>query len=73
MKRLLQLLFLFSFVSFAQMPTYYGSIDLDQNGIDLEIDLSQLIRETHTTLLPYTSSQPDTWDAVNQSVRYFFR
>ncbi|GAA4268993.1 hypothetical protein GCM10022257_10940 [Hyunsoonleella aestuarii] len=49
------------------MPTYYGSIDLDQNGIDLEIDLSQLIRETHTTLLPYTSSQPDTWDAVKQT------
>lgn len=67
MKRLLQLLFLFSFVSFAQIPTYYGSIDLDQNGTDLEIDLSQLIRETHTTLLPYTSSQPDTWDAVKQT------
>ena len=66
MKKLIFLLLL-PFVCFSQIPSYYNSIDFNQNGSDLETDLAQLIITTHTNPLPYTSSQPDTWDAVKQT------
>lgn len=61
------LLFWFPLFCLSQVPTYYSGLNLNQNGQDLESDLAQLIITTHTTLLPYTSSQPDTWDAVKQT------
>ncbi len=67
MKKLLLLIFLLSYSSFAQIPTYYNGINFNQNGQPLEIDLAQLISATHTNPLPYTSSSPDTWDAVKQT------
>ena len=48
----------------AQIPAYYSSIDLTQNGNALEQDLSALIVDSHTTLIPYTSSSTDTWDVL---------
>ncbi|WP_223552328.1 endonuclease, partial [Aestuariivivens sp. NBU2969] len=61
------LLLLLPCLCFSQIPSYYNSIDFNQNGQPLESDLAQLITNTHTTELPYTSSQPDTWDAVKQT------
>jgi hypothetical protein len=66
MKKLIFLLLL-PFFCFSQIPPYYNGIDFNQNGSDLETDLAQLIITTHTNPLPYTSSQPDTWDAVKQT------
>jgi len=51
----------------AQIPGYYSSIDLTQNGNALQHDLSALITESHTTLFPYTSSSLDTWDVLKES------
>ena len=51
----------------AQIPAYYSSIDLTQNGNALQHDLSALIIESHTTLFPYTSSSLDTWDVLKTS------
>ena len=67
MKKILLLLFLFSFSSFAQVPSYYSSVDFNNNGATLQAELTTLITTTHTTPLPYTSSSPDTWDAVKQT------
>ena len=66
MRKLIFLLLL-PFFCFSQIPSYYNGIDFNQNGRDLESDLGQLIVATHTNPLPYTSSQPDTWDAVKQT------
>ena len=67
MKKILLLLFLFSFSSFAQVPTYYNSVDFNNNGATLQAELTALITTTHTNPLPYTSSSTDTWDAVKQT------
>jgi hypothetical protein len=67
MKNIFLLLLLLSFNSFAQMPIYYNGIDFTKNGSELQDGLSQLIASTHTNPLPYTSSSPDTWDAVKQT------
>ena len=65
MKLKLLLFLLIPFITLAQIPAYYSSINFSTTGDALKIQLSQLITETHTTFLPYTSSsQPDTWDAL---------
>lgn len=65
MKRITLLIYLFPFITLAQIPAYYSSINFSTTGDALKIQLTQLITETHTTFLPYTSSsQPDTWDAL---------
>lgn len=47
-----------------QIPAYYSSIDFTQTGNALKTQLANLITTTHTTQLPYTSSSPDVWDAL---------
>ena len=64
---LLCTLFLVPFLVVAQIPAYYSSIDFTQNGNALQQDLSTLISDTHTTLIPYTSGALDTWDVIHQS------
>lgn len=52
-------------VLFSQIPDYYDDINLQLTGEALKNQLSQLIINTHTTNLPYTSnSQIDVWDAL---------
>ncbi len=51
----------------AQIPDYYSSIDFSQQEDALKIQLSNLIIDTHTTDIPYTSSTTDTWDILRQS------
>ncbi len=51
----------------AQIPAYYSSVDFTLDGDALKDDLSTLIINTHTTLIPYTSSSTDTWDVIHQS------
>ncbi len=51
----------------AQIPDYYSSVDFTQDGNALKADLSTLIIETHTTLIPYTSNSTDTWDIIHES------
>ncbi|MCF1420310.1 endonuclease [Mangrovimonas futianensis] len=62
-------LILFFFVSLvqAQIPVYYSSIDFNESPETIKSQLATLIETTHTTDLPYTSSQLDTWDAVEQT------
>lgn len=52
---------------YAQIPAYYSSIDFSQTGENLKSQLATLITTTHTTMLPYTSSSMDTWDAIQMS------
>ena len=56
-----------SFSIAAQIPAYYSSVDFNQDGNALKGDLSTLIIDTHTNLIPYTSSSTDTWDVINES------
>lgn len=58
------LLLLYSSAIFGQIPPYYSSIDFTQTGNALKTQLASLITSTHTTPLPYTSSSPDVWDAL---------
>lgn len=51
-------------VLFAQIPTYYSSIDFTQTGNALKTQLATLITNTHTTNLSYT---PGVWDALKQT------
>ena len=60
-------LILYCLNGFSQIPSYYYGINFNQNGQAIENDLAQLIDATHTNPLPYTSSLPDTWDAVKQT------
>ena len=55
-----------SFLS-AQIPTYYSGVDFTKEGDALKSELSTLIINTHTTLIPYTSGSTDTWDVVHES------
>ncbi len=62
------LLLLFPLLVWAQIPTYYSSIDFSQTGDNLKNQLTSLITSTHTTNLPYTASgTTDTWDALYQT------
>ena len=51
----------------AQTPPYYTNIDFTQNGNAVKEALSELIIDTHTTLIPYTSGSTDTWDVIYSS------
>ena len=58
---------LFVFITRAQIPAYYNSIDFDLTGNDLKTQLTQLITDTHIFFLPYTDSSIDTWDVIQNS------
>ena len=51
----------------AQIPEYYSSVNFTQDGNALKDDLSTLIINTHTTLIPYTSGSTDTWYVIHIS------
>lgn len=51
----------------AQIPSYYSSVDFNLTGDALKAELTTLITNTHTTELPYTSSQTDVWDVLKQT------
>lgn len=72
MKYFVLLALFFSTLLSAQIPQYYANIDFSDTPEDIKNQLSQLITNTHTTLLPYTSSQLDTWDVVKQTDEYPF-
>ena len=58
-------LLLFPFFCIAQIPAYYSTIDFNQTGDNLKNQLTTLITNTHTTILPYTATgTTDTWDAL---------
>jgi endonuclease I len=64
----LLLLFVLPYFCIAQIPAYYSSIDFNQSGDNLKYQLTTLITNTHTTILPYTASgTTDTWDALYQT------
>lgn len=64
-KKLHVVLFLFlQSTAYSQIPAYYSSVDFTQTGNNLKTQLATLITNTHTTMLPYTSSSLDTWDAI---------
>lgn len=61
----LKFLFLFfPFLCFCQIPAYYSPVNFNSTGNELKNQLTQLITNTHTTFIPYTSSQTDTWDVI---------
>jgi endonuclease I len=57
-------LLLLPFYCFAQIPSYYGSVDFDQTGENLKTQLATLITTTHTHELEYT---PEVWNALKQT------
>lgn len=61
------IVFALTFTIYAQIPTYYNDIDFNQTGDALKYQLTTLISDTHTNLIPYTSSDTDTWDILKQS------
>ena len=67
----LKLLFLLlSVASFAQIPQYYSEIDFTQDDSTLKSQLTDLITNTHTTELVYTSGSSgflDTWAVLKES------
>ena len=69
MKKIFLLVYLacVPYYGFCQIPSYYTSVDFTQTGESLRTQLTTLITSTHTTLLPYTSSSTDTWDAIKAS------
>jgi len=68
MKKTILLLFLFiGQLLVAQVPSYYNDVNLTLTGLALKTALSNKVKSTHTTLLPYSSSSFDTWDALKLS------
>lgn len=65
--RYLLFFILWTSLSIAQVPQYYNSIDFSETPENIKAQLSSLITTTHSTDLPYTSSQLDTWDVVRQT------
>ena len=61
------LLLLYTYITVAQVPEYYSSIDFNQNGELVRGQLSELILNTHHTDISYTSSSTDTWDIIRMS------
>lgn len=61
------LLLLLPILCFGQVPPYYNSIDLNLTGDALKNQLTDLITDTHTTEIYYTSSAFDVWDALKQT------
>ena len=67
-KKLLFLTFIASFsTSFSQEAYYNNGIDLTLAGTALKDALAVKIIATHTRVLEYTSSGPDTWDATKSA------
>ena len=58
----LTLLFLAN-IAFSQQ-TYYNDVDLMLAGTELKEALAVKTIAAHTNVLEYTSSAPDTWDAI---------
>ncbi len=52
------------FMGYAQVPSYYNDVNLNQTGQNLKDALSVKIIGTHSTTLSYT---PGVWDALKQS------
>jgi endonuclease I len=68
MKVKLLILLLLPFLCLAQIPAYYSSINFTQTGNNLKNQLTTLITNTHTTILPYTATTTtDVWDALSQT------
>lgn len=68
--RQLLLVFLLVFVSyslFSQIQQYYDGVNFNTFSENIKNQLSTLVTATHTTELPYTSDNLDTWDAVKQT------
>jgi endonuclease I len=63
-QKLLILLLLVSSIAFSQIPSYYNSVDVTQNGNALKDDLATKIISTHTTFLSYT---PGVWNALEEA------
>lgn len=59
------ILFLFSVISFAQIPNGYYSTAYDLSGESLKAALHNIIKN-HTEF-PYTSSSTDTWDILKET------
>ena len=55
------------FMLVAQIPQYYSNVDFNLAGDGLKVELSSLLLDTHTNLIPYTSSNTDTWDVLRIS------
>lgn len=70
-KKLLSVsLFLFlTTITFSQQ-SYYNDVNLTLSGEDLKDALAVKTIAAHTNLLPYTSSSPDTWDALKATDAY---
>ena len=66
-KTTLLLVLIYSYSILAQIPDYYSSIDFNQDGTSVRVQLSNLIINTHHTFIPYTSSSTDTWDIIRDS------
>jgi len=54
----------FSWVGFAQIPSYYNAINMSTTGENLKSELAQLITNTQHTSLLYT---PEVWNAIKQT------
>src|SRR5690554_3652647 len=62
---LLFFIFLYSSLLVAQIPEYYSTINLDNEGVLIQEQLHDLVSDTQHTILPYTSSREvDVWDAL---------
>lgn len=65
MKKTLSFTFiLFTALLFAQIPSYYGNVNLNQTGTALKDELASKITITQTTVLSYT---PGVWNALQQA------
>jgi len=60
----LLIFFLFSILSFSQIPSYYNDVNLELSGQNLLNELGGKVTETHTTYLSYT---PGVWEALKQT------
>ena len=70
-----KLLFFYSFLfislgSFSQAQNYYDNVNLQLFGAALKDALAAKTEAAHVNVLPYTSSSPDTWDAVRATDAY---
>lgn len=62
----LTILLLFS-LSYSQVPNYYNEIDFEKSPVEINTQLSDLIKQTHRVFYPYTSSSTDSWDILKIS------
>jgi len=65
---LLLLLFISQFIV-AQIPSYYNDVNLNLTGLALKTELSNKVKNTHTTLIPYgwTAQQAADVNPVNST------